>query len=56
MTEVKAKKTLESVQNLLEGVLAIAGRSQDEYSGAIKEITLTACNRLYDLEKELENA
>lgn len=55
MTE-KAKKTLESVQSLLEGVLAIAEKSKDEYHGAIREITLIACNRLYDLQKELENA
>lgn len=55
MTE-KAKKTLESVQSLLEGVLAIAEKSNDEYHGAIREITLIACNRLYDLQKELENA
>ncbi|MBR4123209.1 MAG: hypothetical protein IKT93_02180 [Clostridia bacterium] len=55
MTE-KQKKILESVQNLLDGVLAIADRIQDEYSGAIKEITLTACNKLYDLQNELVNA
>lgn len=55
MTE-KAKKTLESVNNLLEGVLVIADRSKDEYHGAIREITLIACNQLYDLQKELENA
>ena len=55
MTE-KAQKTLESVQNLLEGVLAINEKSIDEYHGVIREITLIACNRLYDLQEELENA
>ena len=52
MTDVQSK-TLTSVLNLLEGVLAIADKSNDEYSDVIKEITRTACNRLYDIQKEL---